>query len=89
MILRKMGIMAGVAAVRFYQMTLGVWLGGQCRFYPSCSNYAIEAIREHGLLMGLWYSGRRIGRCHPFNPGGVDLVPPRKCGQHCAHAWRP
>lgn len=84
----NMGISIGVGLVRLYQVTLGMWLGGNCRFYPSCSHYAIEAIREHGLLRGGWFSLRRIGRCHPFNPGGIDLVPPKHCGCPDHPAWR-
>ena len=62
--------------VRLYQLTLGMWLGGNCRFYPSCSRYGIEALREHGALRGAWLTVRRIGKCHPLHRGGVDLVPP-------------
>lgn len=69
---------AGVAAIWLYQAVLGPWLGGRCRFYPSCSNYALEAIREHGLWRGMWLSARRVGRCHPLAPGGIDLVPARE-----------
>lgn len=65
----------GIAAVWLYQATLGPWFGGRCRFYPSCSNYAMEALREHGLVRGSWLAMRRIGRCHPLHEGGVDLVP--------------
>ena len=50
----------------------------RCRFYPSCSTYAVTAIRRHGALAGGWLAIRRVGRCHPWNPGGVDPVPPRK-----------
>jgi putative membrane protein insertion efficiency factor len=50
----------------------------RCRFYPSCSTYAVEAVRRHGALRGGWYAIRRLGRCHPWNPGGVDHVPVRK-----------
>ena len=64
-----------VALVRLYQLTLSRVLGGQCRFTPSCSNYAIEAIRLHGALRGTWLAIRRILRCHPFHPGGHDPVP--------------
>lgn len=64
-----------VALVRLYQLTLSRVLGGQCRFTPSCSHYAIEAIRLHGALRGTWLAIRRILRCHPFHPGGHDPVP--------------
>jgi uncharacterized protein len=47
----------------------------RCRFYPSCSTYAVEAIRVHGAVRGGWLATRRVGRCHPWNPGGVDHVP--------------
>jgi uncharacterized protein len=47
----------------------------RCRFYPSCSTYAVEAIRVHGAVRGGWLAARRVGRCHPWNPGGVDHVP--------------
>ena len=62
-------------AVRAYQVCLGPLLGGNCRFYPSCSNYACEAIERHGARRGSWLALRRLLRCHPFSPGGVDLVP--------------
>ena len=50
----------------------------RCRFHPSCSSYAVEAVKVHGALRGGWFAIRRLGRCHPWNPGGVDHVPPRK-----------
>jgi uncharacterized protein len=50
---------------------------GRCRFYPSCSAYALEALQMHGAVRGLWLGARRLGRCHPWNPGGLDPVPPR------------
>ncbi|GAB6990445.1 membrane protein insertion efficiency factor YidD [Paenibacillus pini] len=49
-----------------------------CRFYPSCSAYALEAIEVHGAAKGTWLAAKRIAKCQPFHPGGVDLVPPRK-----------
>jgi putative membrane protein insertion efficiency factor len=61
--------------VRAYQVALSPLLGGQCRYYPSCSAYAIEALQKHGALRGSWLAARRIGRCHPFRPGGFDPVP--------------
>ena len=67
-------------AIRGYQLTLSALIGGQCRFHPSCSAYAIVAIERFGALQGGWMALRRIGRCHPFNPGGVDPVPDRQPG---------
>ncbi|MFB9377207.1 membrane protein insertion efficiency factor YidD [Kineococcus gynurae] len=64
--------------VRAYQLLVSPLLGPTCRFYPSCSQYAIDALRERGVLVGLWLTVRRLGRCHPWNPGGVDPVPPRR-----------
>ena len=61
--------------VRGYQLTLSPFFGGACRYYPSCSAYAIEALERHGALRGGWLALRRIGRCHPFRPGGFDPVP--------------
>lgn len=69
---------AVVSLVRAYQVALGPWLGGHCRFYPSCSEYAIEAVREHGAWRGVALAARRLSRCHPLHRGGVDLVPARK-----------
>ena len=64
-----------IASIRVYQVTLGLLFRGCCRFYPSCSTYCIEALREHGALRGLWLGFCRLLKCHPFHPGGVDLVP--------------
>lgn len=66
--------------VRLYQLTLGTVLPPSCRFQPTCSNHAIEALRRHGALTGSWLTLRRVLRCHPFSPGGYDPVPdpPRK-----------
>ncbi len=50
-------------------------LGRHCRFYPSCSSYTYEAIKKHGLLKGVFLGGKRLLKCHPFHPGGVDLIP--------------
>lgn len=64
-----------LVTIRAYQLTLSPYIGRQCRFYPSCSHYAMEAIERHGLLRGGKLALLRLGRCHPFHPGGVDLVP--------------
>lgn len=64
-----------VLGVRAYQIGLGPLLPASCRYYPSCSAYAIEALERHGALRGTWLSVRRIFRCHPFRPGGYDPVP--------------
>jgi putative membrane protein insertion efficiency factor len=61
--------------IRGYQRLLSPLLPPSCRFYPSCSQYALEAIRRHGALKGSWLAARRLIRCHPFNAGGFDPVP--------------
>jgi uncharacterized protein len=63
--------------IRLYQWTLSPLLGPKCRFHPSCSQYGLEALERFGLLRGGWLALRRIGRCHPFHPGGYDPVPDR------------
>ena len=67
----------GIVAVRAYQLLLSPFAGGACRFTPSCSEYAVEAITEHGVVRGLMLAIRRVGRCHPFGRSGFDPVPPR------------
>ena len=64
-----------VGLIRGYQRFISPALPPSCRFYPSCSQYAIEAIARHGALRGSWLAARRLARCHPFHPGGVDPVP--------------
>jgi hypothetical protein len=64
-----------VALIHGYQYVLSPWWGRQCRFFPTCSNYAIEALERHGSLRGSWLAMRRVLRCHPWNPGGHDPVP--------------
>jgi hypothetical protein len=61
--------------VRGYQLFISPVFPSNCRFYPTCSHYSMEALEKHGAIKGLWLSLRRIGRCHPWNEGGVDLVP--------------
>ena len=66
-----------IGLVKAYRATLSGWLGTQCRFYPTCSHYAEDAIRTHGALHGSLMAAWRIARCGPFTAGGVDHVPPR------------
>jgi putative membrane protein insertion efficiency factor len=61
--------------IRGYQRLLSPLLPPSCRFYPSCSQYALEAVNRHGALKGTWLAARRLARCHPFNAGGFDPVP--------------
>ena len=64
-----------IILVRFYQLAISPWLGSNCRYQPTCSHYMIEALKEHGLLRGLWIGTKRIGRCHPWGGHGYDPVP--------------
>ncbi|GAB2180956.1 membrane protein insertion efficiency factor YidD [Denitratisoma sp. agr-D3] len=61
--------------IRFYKLAISPFLGRSCRFYPSCSEYTLEALQKHGLVKGLWLSVKRIGRCNPWHSGGFDPVP--------------
>jgi len=65
-----------ITLIRLYQVALSPFIGNQCRFTPTCSHYAREAVEKHGALKGSWLALRRIGRCHPLHPGGHDPVPP-------------
>nr|WP_308204469.1 membrane protein insertion efficiency factor YidD [Glycomyces harbinensis] len=65
------------APVIAYRRWISPALPARCRFYPSCSAYTLEALSRHGAVRGIWLSLRRLGRCHPFHPGGHDPVPPR------------
>jgi len=66
---------AAVVMIRFYQKAISPWLPPACRYYPTCSAYAIEAIERHGFLRGVLLAVKRILRCHPFHAGGYDPVP--------------
>jgi putative membrane protein insertion efficiency factor len=68
-----------IAPIRFYRYFISPWLGYNCRFTPSCSAYAIEALETHGSLCGSWLAFRRIIRCHPWCHGGHDPVPSTPC----------
>lgn len=78
------GLRVGIAAlprraiaglIRLYQLVISPVLPPACRFTPSCSHYALEAVTRHGALRGSWLAARRLARCHPFHPGGFDPVP--------------
>lgn len=65
-----------IVPIQFYRYAISPLMANHCRFYPSCSCYAQEAIETHGFLRGGWLAVCRLGRCHPWNPGGYDPVPP-------------
>ncbi|MEO6712268.1 MAG: membrane protein insertion efficiency factor YidD [Mycobacteriales bacterium] len=66
-----------LSLVRFYRRAISPLLGPRCRFYPTCSGYTEDALREYGALRGSWLAIRRVSRCHPFHAGGYDPVPAR------------
>ena len=68
--------------IRFYQLTLSPWVGRECRYIPTCSNYSLEAIERHGVLRGLYLTVRRILSCHPFGGRGYDPVPLKFSWRH-------
>jgi putative membrane protein insertion efficiency factor len=67
-----------IGLVRLYRLLLSPWLGANCRYQPTCSSYAIEALQVHGALRGGWLAMKRIGRCHPWGGSGYDPVPGTK-----------
>jgi putative membrane protein insertion efficiency factor len=67
-----------IGVIKLYQWTIGPVIGETCRFYPSCSHYGVEALKKHGALKGSWLTIKRICRCHPWNPGGIDPVPEKE-----------
>jgi putative membrane protein insertion efficiency factor len=71
---RRAGVWVGTRLIRLYRIGFA-WLPSSCRFEPSCSRYTEQAIEKYGLLRGSWMGAKRIGRCHPWNPGGYDPVP--------------
>jgi hypothetical protein len=73
--LRSLTIWLPVKLIRLYQITLSPYMGRQCRYTPTCSNYALEALQKHGLLRGSWLAVKRILRCAPWGGSGYDPVP--------------
>ena len=73
---------------RAYKLTLSPWIGRQCRFSPTCSDYAAEALIIHGPLRGGWFTARRLCRCQPWGGSGYDPVPPRKAKDLAAKPGR-
>lgn len=71
-----------IGCLRAYQYALSPFLGQHCRFHPTCSQYAIDALRLHGAGRGLLLAARRLLRCHPWHPGGPDPVPPKRGRPH-------
>lgn len=67
-----------LAIIRFYQRSISPTLGARCRYQPTCSHYAYQAVERHGAIRGVWLGLRRIGRCHPGRTGGFDPVPDLK-----------
>jgi len=67
-----------IGLLRLYRLLISLLYGQVCRYYPSCSAYALEAVTVHGSIKGSWLALRRLARCHPWAPGGVDKVPPRR-----------
>jgi uncharacterized protein len=77
---RSLAVRLALIPIQLYRAT-AIMRAPRCRFAPSCSSYAMEAIRVHGAARGIWLAIRRIGRCHPWNPGGIDHVPPPRTRQ--------
>jgi uncharacterized protein len=73
---RPAGVVVALGLIRAYQLIVSPIFTGSCRFLPSCSQYAAEAVERHGVLRGSWLAARRLARCHPFCEGGHDPVPP-------------
>lgn len=83
-VLRALPRLVLVALLRVYQTVVSPMTGPTCRYYPSCSQYALVAVQRHGALRGTWLAGRRLLRCHPWAAGGVDDVPPARPSHSCA-----
>jgi len=85
-LVRRLPVLLLTLLVRGYQVLISPLLGPRCRFYPSCSAYALTAVQRHGAIRGSWLAVRRLARCHPWNPGGVDHVPPAPASHASARA---
>jgi len=64
-----------IGFIKLYQLLLSPYIGQQCRFYPTCSHYAIETFKSHGTFLGLYFTVKRLLKCHPWHPGGHDPIP--------------
>ncbi|WP_404931993.1 membrane protein insertion efficiency factor YidD [Microbulbifer hainanensis] len=73
---RRVVTRLAIRLIHLYRYVASPWVGNQCRFYPTCSHYAEEALKTHGFLKGGYLSARRLIKCHPWHPGGMDPVPP-------------
>jgi hypothetical protein len=71
-----------VALLRLYRFAISPLYGDVCRYYPTCSAYALESVQVHGAVRGSWLSVRRLARCHPWAAGGIDEVPPARPARH-------
>ena len=74
-----------IKLIHIYRYLASPWVGNQCRFYPTCSHYAEEAIKKHGLIKGGYLMLRRLLKCHPWHPGGLDPVPEQFGKNCCSH----
>jgi putative membrane protein insertion efficiency factor len=66
-----------IALIKTYRLVLSPWLGQQCRFHPTCSQYALQSVEQHGPYRGSWLAVKRLASCHPWHTGGIDPVPER------------
>ena len=74
--IKRLPVTLLILLVNFYQLFISPMIGPRCRFSPTCSEYAVEALKTHGALKGVWLTVKRLSRCHPMHPGGLDPVPP-------------